>query len=81
MHPCACGRFDRHLEAGAKFTAAGIDTIVWAKPAAAGATQAIVFDTETRHLLPADAGRVLSGFVTQCGVRSARLVIRRPIPL
>src|SRR5215831_4301093 len=65
------------LEAGAKFSAAGIDTVVWAKPAAAGATQAIVFDTETRHLPPADAGRILSGFVTRSGVGSPRLVYKK----
>jgi uncharacterized protein YgbK (DUF1537 family) len=48
------------LEVGAKFSAAGIDTVVWAKPAAPESMCAIVFDTETlwsakttlRHLSP-----------------------------
>jgi D-threonate/D-erythronate kinase len=65
------------LEVGAKFSAAGIDTVVWTRPAPLGSMQAIVFDTETRHLHPTDAGRIVSTFVTQCGVRSPQLVYKK----
>jgi uncharacterized protein YgbK (DUF1537 family) len=65
------------LEVGAKFSASGIDTVVLGKPAAPTSTQAIVFDTETRHLPPAEASRVISRFVGQSGVRSPRLVYKK----
>src|SRR5215510_1963419 len=65
------------LETGAKFRAAGIDAVVSAKPVAAAGAQALVLDTETRHLNGAEARRVVREFVTRSGIDSPRLVYKK----
>jgi uncharacterized protein YgbK (DUF1537 family) len=51
------------LEVGAKFAAVGLHTVVAAQPLEPASAQAIVFDTETRHLSPASAAEVVKRFV------------------
>lgn len=51
------------LEVGAKFSAVGLHTAVAAQPLEPASAQAIVFDTETRHLSPASAAEVVKRFV------------------
>ena len=65
------------LEVGTKFSAAGIETIVSANPAATVSAQTLVLDTETRHLSAAEAGRVVRGFVTRSGVKTPRLIYKK----
>src|SRR5215471_7600629 len=65
------------LETGAKFRAAGIEAVVSAKPVAAAGAQALVLDTETRHLNAAEARRVVREFVTGSGIDSPRLVYKK----
>ena len=65
------------LETGAKFRAAGIEAVVSAKPVATAGAQALVLDTETRHLNAAEARRVVREFVTRSGIDSPRLVYKK----
>lgn len=60
------------LEAGAKFSAAGIESIVTAGRMIADA-RAVIIDTETRHLAPADAERV----VAACADPGASIIYKK----
>src|SRR5207253_1405487 len=51
------------LEAGAKFRASGIETMVLTKPAPSGLAPTVVVDTETRRLAPAAAAARVKQFV------------------
>src|SRR2546423_1606065 len=51
------------LEIGAKFRAAGIETLVSAQPLPASSTSAVVVDTETRHVSAEIAGREVKRFI------------------
>jgi uncharacterized protein YgbK (DUF1537 family) len=51
------------LEVGAKFRAAGIHAVVSLQPLAAGSAPVVVYDTETRHLAPADAASEVARFI------------------
>src|SRR6266478_5710159 len=65
------------LEVGAKFSAAGIRTLVSAKPVESGWTSALVYDTETRHSSPQVAGREVRRFVQQTGLVHPRLIYKK----
>jgi len=65
------------LEVGAKFSAAGIRTLVSAKPVESGWTSALVYDTETRHSSPQVAGREVRRFVQQTGPVHPRLIYKK----
>ena len=53
------------LEVGAKFSANGIGSVVSTKPVQSALAQAVVFDTETRHLSPELAAEEVKRFVLQ----------------
>jgi D-threonate/D-erythronate kinase len=65
------------LETGCKFSAAGIRTIVSAKPMTAGSVPAIVFDTETRHCSPQRASQEISRFIRESGASRPQLVYKK----
>jgi uncharacterized protein YgbK (DUF1537 family) len=65
------------LEVGAKFSAAGIRTLVSAKPAEAAPASALVYDTETRHSSPQVAAREVRRFVLQTGPVRPRLIYKK----
>ncbi len=62
------------LEVGAKFRAAGFNAIVSAQPVVCGSADVVVFDTETRHLNPADAASEVARFI---GSHQPRLVYKK----
>jgi uncharacterized protein YgbK (DUF1537 family) len=65
------------LEAGAKFSAAGIRALVSATPIDAGSAPAVVFDTETRHLSPERAAEEVKRFILQSGVGHPWLIYKK----
>ena len=65
------------LEVGAKFSAAGIRTLVSAEPVPANSAAAVVFDTETRHLSPMQAASEVKRFLLQSGAANPRLVYKK----
>ena len=65
------------LEVGAKFSAAGIRTLVSAKPAASASACALVYDTETRHRSPRDAGQEVRRFVLETDCACPRLIYKK----
>src|SRR5450755_3024770 len=65
------------LEIGAKFSAAGMRSLVSAKPVAAGSAPVVVFDTETRHGSPEFAYREIKRFVLDSGAVRPRLVYKK----
>jgi uncharacterized protein YgbK (DUF1537 family) len=62
------------LEAGAKFSPAGIRALVSSKPIDAASAPVVVFDTETRHLSPERAAQEVKRFIRQSGVGYPRLI-------
>jgi len=65
------------LETGAKFSAAGIETIVSAKPVEMNRAVALVLDTETRHLDAGTAGREVQRFVRAGSTREPQLIYKK----
>jgi uncharacterized protein YgbK (DUF1537 family) len=65
------------LEVGAKFSGAGIRTLVFAKPAAASSAPVVVLDTETRHTTPEVAAAEVKRFVLQSGAVRPRLLYKK----
>ena len=65
------------LEVGAKFRSSGIDTFVFAKPAAPDSAPAVVFDTETRHVSPDRAAAEVKRFVSRSGRRRPSLIYKK----
>jgi uncharacterized protein YgbK (DUF1537 family) len=53
------------LEVAAKFSAAGIRSVVAAKPLTDTDVSVVVYDTETRHLSPASAEQTVSRFIAE----------------
>src|SRR2546426_1181729 len=64
------------LEVGAKFSAAGLHTLVSAKPAESDSASVLVYDTETRHSSPQDAARQVKLFVQSSPARP-RLIYKK----
>ncbi len=65
------------LEAGAKFSAAGIRALVSAKPIDAASVPVVVFDTETRHLSPERAAEEVKRFILESGVGQPLLIYKK----
>jgi uncharacterized protein YgbK (DUF1537 family) len=65
------------LEIGAKFSRAGIETIVSAQPIALGAAPVVVVDTETRHVDAETARREIYRFVEAAGPSVPRLIFKK----
>ncbi len=65
------------LEVGAKFSGAGIHTIVSATPIPAASAQVVVFDTETRHASPETAAAEVKRFVLQSGSTDPKLLYKK----
>src|SRR5262245_59236965 len=65
------------LEAGAKFSGAGIAAVVSAQPASADPAHVVVFDTETRHSAPSEAAAVVRRFVLESRVGQPRLIYKK----
>ncbi|MEO7652941.1 MAG: four-carbon acid sugar kinase family protein [Bryobacteraceae bacterium] len=65
------------LEVGAKFSAAGIDTLVSTQPVAANSAHAVVLDTETRHLSPDAAAAEIKRFVLPWYANPPRLIYKK----
>src|SRR5215831_9753843 len=65
------------LEVGAKFSAAGIRTLVSAKPVEPESAAALVYDTETRHRSPTAASREVRRFVLHTRLACPRLVYKK----
>jgi uncharacterized protein YgbK (DUF1537 family) len=65
------------LEIGAKFSAAGIHTLVSARPIPANSATAVVFDTETRHVSPETALSEVMRFIQQSAADHPRLIYKK----
>jgi uncharacterized protein YgbK (DUF1537 family) len=65
------------LEIGAKFSGAGIETIVSAQPVLADAAPVVVVDTETRHVSAEIARREIFRFVAAAGPFLPRLIFKK----
>lgn len=65
------------LEIGAKFSAAGIHTLVSAKPLPAGSAPVMVFDTETRHVPAETARSEVRRFIQQSEAWHPRLIYKK----
>jgi len=65
------------LEIGAKFSAAGIRSLVSAKPVPLDSAPVVVFDTETRHSSPEFAQREIRRFVLDSGPARPRLIYKK----
>ena len=65
------------LEIGAKFRAAGIYSLVSAKPIAARSADAVIFDTETRHSSPEAARQEIRRFVLSSGAVRPQLIYKK----
>jgi uncharacterized protein YgbK (DUF1537 family) len=65
------------LEVGAKFSGAGIETIVSAQPIRVGAAPVIVINTETRHLDTEGAAEKITRFVEASGPLLPRLIFKK----
>ncbi len=65
------------LEIGAKFSAVGIDTLVSASPLSASSAQAVVFDTETRHVPPEIARSEVMRFIRQSAAGHPRIIYKK----
>jgi len=65
------------LEIGAKFSAAGIETIVSARPVSIGCAPVVVLDTETRHVDAETAGSEIQRFVAASGTLRPHLVYKK----
>jgi uncharacterized protein YgbK (DUF1537 family) len=65
------------LEAGAKFSAVGIRTLVSAKPVQPCSGGALVYDTETRHSSAPAASREVRRFVLHTGPVCPRLIYKK----
>ena len=65
------------LEVGAKFSAAGIRTIISTKPVFANSAHVVVLDTETRHASPEEAAAEVQRFVLEWGGGLPRLIYKK----
>jgi D-threonate/D-erythronate kinase len=65
------------LEVGARFSAAGIRTLVSAQPVEAGPAGVLVLDTETRHRSPQAAREEVKRFVLHTGSVCTRLIYKK----
>jgi uncharacterized protein YgbK (DUF1537 family) len=65
------------LEAGAKFSACGIEALVSAVPIPLQQDKAVVFDTETRHLSTSAAAREVTRFVRLCGPAAPLFIFKK----
>src|SRR5207248_5670105 len=65
------------LEVGAKFSAAGLHTVVSAKPVKGSPATVLVYDTETRHRSPRDAGQEVRRFVLETDCACPRLIYKK----
>jgi uncharacterized protein YgbK (DUF1537 family) len=65
------------LEVGAKFSAAGLRTLVSAQPIQGCPATVLVYDTETRHRSPQEAGQEVRRFVLQTGCAHPRLIYKK----
>ena len=65
------------LEVGAKFSGAGIRTLVSTKPVSASSAHVIVLDTETRHTSPQVAAAEVKRFVLESGAIHPRLIYKK----
>jgi D-threonate/D-erythronate kinase len=65
------------LEIGAKFSGAGIETIVSAIPVLAVTAPVVVLDTETRHVDAETARREIFRFVAAAGPFTPRLIFKK----
>src|SRR6185436_9075522 len=65
------------LEVGAKFSAAGIRTIISTKPVFANSAHGVVLDTETRHAPPELAAAEVKRFVLAWGGGLPRLIYKK----
>jgi D-threonate/D-erythronate kinase len=65
------------LEVAAKFSAAGIESLVSAQPGAQAGAPVIVYDTETRHLGPADAAERVKHFIRESRCPTPRLIYKK----
>ena len=65
------------LEVGAKFSAAGVDSLVSARPIPAGSAPVLVLDTESRHGSAEAAGQQIKRFVLDSGAARPSLVYKK----
>ena len=65
------------LEIGAKFSGAGFETLVSAKPVVAQSEQVLVLDTETRHMDAETARSEIFRFVAAAGWCTPRLIFKK----
>lgn len=65
------------LEIGAKFSAAGANTIVSAKPIPRDSAAVVVLDTETRHLGAEEAASEVRRFVLESGEVDPRVIYKK----
>jgi D-threonate/D-erythronate kinase len=65
------------LEVAAKFSAAGIESLVSAQPGAETGVPVVVYDTETRHLGPADAAERVKHFIRESRCPTPRLIYKK----
>jgi uncharacterized protein YgbK (DUF1537 family) len=65
------------LEIGSKFSAAGLHTIVSAKPGPHHLATVVVFDTETRHLHSDEAAKEVRRFVLASAAVNPRLIYKK----
>jgi D-threonate/D-erythronate kinase len=65
------------LEVGAKFSAAGLRSLVSANPVEACPASVLVYDTETRHSSPEAACQEVRRFVAQTGRIRPRLIYKK----
>ena len=65
------------LEVGAKFSSAGIRTLVSAQPVPSSSAPVLVLDTETRHRSPELAAQEVRRFALESGAVSPRLVYKK----
>jgi D-threonate/D-erythronate kinase len=65
------------LEVAAKFSAAGVVSLVSAQPGAETGVPVVVYDTETRHLGPADAAERVKHFIREARCPTPRLIYKK----